>query len=415
MQNYNKIERCRICQNNNLETVLDLGDQVLTGVFPRSTASNVSTGPLRLVKCVGDDACGLLQLQHTFDLAELYGQNYGYRSGLNSSMVRHLTEKVTKIRSQVRLNDSDLVLDIGSNDATTLKAYATEDLKLVGIDPTGSKFSGFYPEYIELVTDFFSADLFKSRFPNQKAKIVTSFSMFYDLEDPISFMRDVRDILSDDGVWVFEQSYMPAMLQAGSYDTVCHEHLEYYSMEQIVWMADRVGLKIIGVEFNDTNGGSFSVTVRKTEYSNAQHIDYVDEILDKEERMGLRTLEPYYRFARDAEKSRDALCEFVSQAKDNGKTVMALGASTKGNVILQYCALNEEDIICVGEVNTDKYGCYTPGSRIPIKSEEEVLKSSPDYLVVLPWHFREYFINSPGYAGMKLVFPLPSLEVVDVR
>ena len=188
---YNKIEKCRICGNTNLECVLDLGEQMLTGLFPKRKGDKITSGPLRLMKCSGsDDVCGLLQLEHSYDLGEMYGVNYGYRSGLNASMVKHLHEKVEKIIKKVELNKGDLVVDIGSNDSTTLQAYPSDIPILIGIDPTGIKFKNYYPPHIQLIPDFFSSALLKERFPDKKAKVITSFSMFYDLENPIKFMEE---------------------------------------------------------------------------------------------------------------------------------------------------------------------------------------------------------------------------------
>lgn len=408
-----KLGECRICANTNLVEVLDLGEQMLTGVFPRARDEQVTTGPLQLVKCMGeaggDDACGLLQLAHSYDLGEMYGDNYGYRSGLNASMVAHLGEKVARIRQAVDLKSGDLVIDIGSNDGTTLRAYDDPALTRVGIDPTGAKFRQYYPEGVELIPDFFSATAFRARFGDVRARVVTSFSMFYDLPAPMQFMRDVHDVLADDGIWVFEQSYMPLMLRTNSYDTVCHEHLEFYALRQIKWMADRVGFRIVDVEFNDVNGGSFSVTVAKGE---APVPAAVQAILDEEDAAGLHTLEPYRAFAERVAQSRETLRRFVARAAGKGKRVAALGASTKGNVLLQYCGLTEQDVDAVGEVNPDKYGAFTPGTFIPIVPERELLAERPDYLLVLPWHFRRFFENAPAFAGANLLFPLPELEVV---
>lgn len=408
---YTKIEKCRICGNAELERVLDLGEQMLTGVFPSVKHADVTCGPLRLVKCVGEgDVCGLLQMEHSYDLGEMYGDNYGYRSGLNASMVAHLHQKVERIAGLVDLASGDLVVDIGSNDATTLKAYGQPGLTLVGIDPTGSKFREYYPEHVQLIPDFFSAHLLEDKFPGRKAKVVTSFSMFYDLEAPMEFMRQVHGVLADDGIWVFEQSYMPFMLDTNSYDTVCHEHLEFYALRQIKWMADRVGLKIVDVEFNDVNGGSFSITVAKTA-GGEPTLPAIQKILDDEEAAGLNTLAPYRAFEERVRKSRDEIRQFVEEARANGKTVAALGASTKGNVLLQYCGLDENKISAVGEVNQEKFGCFTPGTWIPIVPERELLAQKPDYLIVLPWHFRAFFEQSPAFAGTQLVFPLPELSV----
>ncbi|MDC6449537.1 class I SAM-dependent methyltransferase [Pseudomonadales bacterium] len=408
-----KIESCRICNNTSLEMVLDLGVQVLTGVFPSRIDENITRGPLQLVKCVGDgDVCGLLQLAHSYDLDEMYGDNYGYRSGLNDSMVKHLRDKVARILSQVSLNDGDLVIDIGSNDSTTLQAYPNPELSLVGIDPTGVKFQEYYPEHIKLIPNFFSSDLVKTQYPGKKAKVITSFSMFYDLEEPMTFMKEAHEVLADDGIWVFEQSYMPTMLEMNSYDTVCHEHLEYYALAQIKWMASRVGFNIIDVEFNDVNGGSFSVTVKKTnELNGNKHAQLVDDILARENDLMLNSLGPYLGFAERVKILKDDLIAFVAELNKENKKIYVLGASTKGNVLLQYCEFTKNDIAYVGEVNPEKYGKFTPGSKIPIIPEKELVGMNPDYLLVLPWHFKKFFMSSNKYGESKLVFPLPELKV----
>ncbi len=411
---YKKVDRCRICGNKNLTCVLDLGEQMLTGVFPQVKNDDITTGPLRLMKCTGgDDVCGLLQLEHSFDLSEMYGVNYGYRSGLNVSMVKHLHDKVQNILKKVNLGKGDLVLDIGSNDSTTLQVYPSDGPTLVGIDPTGVKFSSYYPPHVQLIPDFFSAALVKERFKDKKAKVITSFSMFYDLEDPVAFMREIYDVLHNDGIWVFEQSYMPTMLEMNSYDTVCHEHLEYYALRQIKWMTDKVGFKILDVEFNDVNGGSFSVTVGKAG-DDRSTLPAVQKILDEENRKGLDTLVPFNEFAERVEKTKKDLLDFIKKSREKGETFAALGASTKGNVLLQYCGLSEKDINVVGEVNPDKFGCFTPGTWIPIVPEDQLINGKFDYLIVLPWHFRKFFINNPKLKTKKLLFPLPDIEIVNM-
>lgn len=411
---YKKVEKCRICGNTHLERVLDLGEQMLTGVFPREKGAKVTTGPLHLVKCVGGvETCGLLQMAHSYDLGEMYGENYGYRSGLNASMVAHLNNKVKRILGLVELYKGDLVIDIGSNDSTTLQAYPSSGLVLVGVDPTGTKFHSYYPPHIQLIPDFFSSALVQARFPGQKAKVVTSFSMFYDLEDPMGFMRQVYDVLADDGVWVFEQSYMPTMLDTNSYDTVCHEHLEFYALRQIKWMADRVGFRILDVEFNDINGGSFSVTVSKS-HGDVTVVPAVQKILDDEQAKGLDTLPPYRAFAERVVQTKCDLLRFIELARAEGKSVAVLGASTKGNVLLQYCGITAKEVEFVGEVNPEKFGCYTPGTWIPIIPEQELLAKKPNYMIVLPWHFKKFFVTNKKFSNTNLVFPLPTLEIVKI-
>lgn len=412
-----RIDKCRVCGNPELIPVVDLGEQYLTGIFPKTEheGRQITRGALRLVKCHGKDFCGLLQLEHSYETTEMYGENYGYRSGLNASMTAHLRRKVSKILEITRLATGDLVVDIGSNDGTTLSAYP-DNLQLVGIDPTGEKFAHYYPEHVKLIPDFFSADLVARAFPGKKAKVVTSFSMFYDLESPVDFAEQIASILDETtGIWVFEQSYMPLMLETNSYDTICHEHLEYYGLKQILWIADRAGLKIVDVELNDINGGSFSV-VATHKLSKIHDVDgVVEKMLEKENAMGLDGLEPYHAFSYRAQQSKVDLQEFIRTVQSKGERIFGIGASTKGNVLLQYSGVDANDIVAIGDVNPDKFGSVTPGSWIPICDEKTVLAAESDYLLVLPWHFRNFFLANPLFRGRKLVFPLPILEVVEVK
>jgi NDP-4-keto-2,6-dideoxyhexose 3-C-methyltransferase len=363
------------------------------------------------VRCVAPGGCGLLQLEHTFSLPEMYGENYGYRSGLNASMVRHLRAKVERILTISRPPQGSVVLDIGSNDGTTLAAYPEGEFTCVGIDPSARKFRRYYRSDAVVIEDFFSRNSFELAFGSKKASIVTSFSMFYDLEAPLEFAREVASVLADDGMWVFEQSYMPLMLERNSYDTVCHEHLEYYSMRQIQWILQAIGMKAVDLEFNDVNGGSFSVAAVKIS-NPMQASPLVEETLQKERALGLDGPAPYRAFAERVAQSREDLRRFVATAHAEGKRVAALGASTKGNVLLQYCDFGVEDIAVVGEVNEDKFGAWTPGTRLPIQPEATVLEQGYDYYIVLPWHFRSTFQAKHPGRGAKLIFPLPELTVV---
>ena len=413
MAKITRLSKCRLCGNEHLIEVMDLSYQYMTGIFSQNKDSKgLTRGPLRLVKCHGVDTCGLLQLDHSYDLGELYGDNYGYRSGLNRQMVNHLHAKVDKIQSMVSLEAGDLVIDIGANDGTSLGAYR-EDLLLVGVDPTGAKFRHHYKKHIHLIPDFFSAKLISEAFPGRKAKVITSFSMLYDLEQPLVFANNIGQILEPiEGIWVFEQSYMPLMLDRLAFDTVCHEHLEYYGLKQIIWILNRVGMKVVDVELNDVNGGSFSVVATGRASKRKVETDKIEALLLEEQVRSLDEVQPYLDFGQQAKKICSELIQFVKTAKSEGKRVAALGASTKGNVLLQYCGFTDQDIEVVGEVNPDKFGAYTPGTGIPIVDEKAVLASSYDYLIVLPWHFKDFFIHNKAFIGQNLLFPLPKIEVI---
>lgn len=404
---------CRVCGNTELVPVLDLGEQYLTGTFPRTPdPQNLTKGPLRLVKCHGGESvCGLLQLEHSYDQSEMYGANYGYRSGLNAGMVKHLKGKVTRILEFIDLQPGDLVVDIGSNDGTTLGFYP-ESLTLVGVDPTAHKFADFYRSHIHVISDFFSGKLISSAFPGKAAKVITSFSMFYDLERPVIFASEIQAALHPEGVWVFEQSYLPSMLKTTAYDTVCHEHLEYYGLAQIEWILDKVGMHVVDVELNDTNGGSFSVVAALKNSSHKVNVVNIAAVRKLESDAKLGSLDTYRDFGKRVESNKSELIALIHKYKDDGKRVCGIGASTKGNVILQFCGFGPSDIEMIGDINPDKYGAFTPGSWIPIRSEAEVLDSRPDVMLVLPWHFREFFLSNPSFAGRHLLFPLPKIGLV---
>ncbi len=418
MSNYKEIKQCRICGNNDMFPILHLGKQVLTGVFPKSRDQIIASAPLELVKCQergSSGGCGLVQLRHSFGLSDMYGENYGYRSGLNCSMVEHLHNKVKTILSRISVSPGDLVIDIGSNDSTLLQAYP-HDLVLVGVDPTGSKFGKYYPDRVQLIPDFFSSHLVDKRCGGKKARIITSIAMFYDLEAPIDFVEQIYHTLADDGVWVFEQSYLPTMLETNSYDTICHEHLEYYRLKQIKWIMDKVGFKIIDIESNMVNGGSFSVTVAKQNSHYPEAVSIVEEMLKEEIRRGLDTEKPYLEFKQRVYSHRDQLLRVLEESKREGKKIFGYGASTKGNVVLQFCDLTENHIPFIAEVNSDKFGSFTPGNYIPIISEEEARAMKPDCFMVLPWHFKENIIKRESAfleGGGELLFYLPQLELVN--
>lgn len=412
MAAYKEIPGCRVNGSQHLVSVLNLGHQALTGVFPRKKSDQITAGPLELVWC---PESGLLQLRHSYEPDEMYGENYGYRSGLNQSMVNHLSDKVRRLERMVSLNPGDIVLDIGSNDATTLKAYSVKGILRIGIDPTGKKFKQFYTDDIKLVPDFFSSAAYQS-VEKRPARIVTSIAMFYDLDAPVEFARQIESILADDGIWHFEQSYMPSMLRMNSYDTICHEHLEYYSLSVVKKIIEMAGLKIIDVMMNAVNGGSFEVTAAKASNRNIKiNHPVINWLLEQEERMGLNTPKPYRDFEERVFRHREDLIRLIRALNADGKKILGYGASTKGNVVLQFCGFTEKDIPAIADVNPDKFDCFTPGTHIPIISEEKARAMKPDYFLVLPWHFKAGILQREKEflsGGGKIIFPFPEIEIV---
>jgi SAM-dependent methyltransferase len=408
------ITACRMCGDTRLASLLDLGEQHLTGIFPRDPSTPLSKGPLELVLC---GECGLVQLRHSYDLSEMYGPHYGYRSSLNRSMVEHLKAKIGRLKERYPVGKGDFVLDIGANDGTSLSFYPENGAVLCGMDPSAEKFREYYRPDINLVVDFFSAGRFRREFGQEaRPKIITSIAMFYDLEEPLEFVRQIKEILHPQGVWHFEQSYLPLMLAANAYDTICHEHLEYYGLKQVKWMTDRAGLEIIDVETNLVNGGSFAVTVGHQGCGHERNDGAVAALLDEESRVCIASRRCYDPFRRSVEKHRENLPGLLKELKSQGKTVLGYGASTKGNVILQYCGVDAGLLPAIAEVNESKFGAVTPGTLIPIVSEAEARAMKPDYYLVLPWHFKDNIVEREREflaGGGGLIFPLPEIEIVS--
>jgi len=409
---YNKITKCRICKNTNLKTILNLWMQALTWVFPIPW-QEVEAWPLELVKCSWKNCCGLLQLWHNYDMVQLYWENYGYRSWLNQSMIKYLWTIVKKAKSLTNLKEWDLIIDIASNDWTLLSDYWDNWYHLLWIDPTSKKFSEYYPKYVDYISDFFSNDIVKTK-TNKKAKIITSISMFYDLPDPTDFVKQVKETLDDDGIWILDQSYMPTMIDMVSYDTVCHEHLEYYSLKQIKWLIDNVGMKIIDVTLNDINWWSFQIIVSKNTLRK-ENKENIKTLLDFEEKWGYNSWKVFETFKKNIEVHKKNVLNFLTKAKNENKKVFWYWASTKWNVTLQYCGITPDLMPYIVEVNDYKFGRITPWSLIPIISEEEAFKMKPDYLFVLPWHFKKSILEKEKEYlknWWNLVFPLPKLEII---
>ena len=411
-----KIGSCRLCSNTSLVSVVDLGELASCGVFPKADEPSPQKAPLELLQC---GACGLVQLAHDYDGDELYRGGYGYRSGINESMVRHLGTITDIVASRVALAPGDVVLDIGSNDGTLLRSYGPAGLTKVGIDPTIARFASYYDQSIIALPTFFSEAVYASALQGRKAKVVTSISMFYDLPDPMAFVRDVASVLSDDGIWVLEQSYLPAMLERRSFDTICHEHLEYYCLHQVKRLCEANGLRIVDVQFNDVNGGSFQVTVcRRNGTVTERHDAAIAKILADEVEAGFLTAAPFRKFGQEIVRLRARTLSFLVEQKRRGRLVHGYGASTKGNTLLQLFGITADLLPAIADRNPDKDGARTPGTDIPIVSEAQSRQMRPDFYFVLPWHFRDSFIARERdflQEGGTFVFPLPDFEIYSGR
>jgi GDP-D-mannose dehydratase len=407
------LTHCRICKSDDLVNVIDLGEQVITSRFP--TYGDFSTPKTSIVLCMCRQ-CSLIQLRETTDSSELYEHEYGYRSGISNTMRTHLKAYQEEMLSKVDMHPGDTVVDIGSNDSTLLQYYSS-DYARIGVDPTGSQFQEYYGE-VELVPTYFTLANFQEKYGvERRAKIVSSISMFYDLPDPVQFAKDIHAILEEDGIWTCEQSYLLTMLRSNSIDTICHEHLEYYSLHPVKEIADRAGFKIIDIKFNDCNGGSFRIYfAKKTSTRFQECTDLISSILQEEKEYGILSENTFSQFMEKCDHEIKKLVDFIKTVvHHNKKTIHIYGASTKGNCLLQYADINSSLIQYAVERNPKKVGKMT-STGIEIILEETMRETPPDYLLVLPWHFREEIVARESEylkAGGQLLFPFPTFEIVS--
>jgi hypothetical protein len=409
---------CRVCGSPALTKVIDLGEQYLQGSFvkPGKELPPMRKIPNTLLRCdptKDEHACGLLQMEHTVPPEILYSA-YWYRSGTNNTMRSHLKGIAEEALSIVKKTKAR-ILDIGCNDGTLFEYYP-EIFEKYGVDP--SDVAQEIKPPISIIQDIFPSNELIVRLQDKKIDIITSIAMFYDLEDPISFTKGIKQILSPEGIWIFEMSYMPTMLKMTSYDTICHEHLEYYSLAVIEYILKQSGMKIFNVSLNNINGGSircFATHIDNFTYKNEVYMQNIQNLHQEEFDLELDTDKPYKNFQDRVNVHKEELISLLKKLKKEGKRIHVYGASTKGNTLLQWCGIDNRIVDFAAERNPDKYGARTLGTDIPIVSESESRAMKPDYYLVLPWHFKDEFIEREKETiqqGTGFIFPLPTIEVI---
>ncbi len=385
---------CRVCDGE-LDDVLSLGNHFVSD-FPKPGEDDGPRAPLDLVLC---RRCRLLQLRHTVS-GELMYRNYWYRSGTNQTMREALADIAHKAETLIHLQPGDAVLDIGCNDGTLLAAYQTGGLKRVGVDPAKNLAELSRAVADHVIVGFFEAETFEREVPAVRPTIVTSIAMFYDLEEPRKFVADVKRVMQSDGLWIVQMSWLPLMLREHELGNVCHEHLEYYSLQSLEYLLRLEEMEVVDCEINTVNGGSFRAYIRNKSadpnvFADATYRQLaaarVQAIRDQESNLRLDSAAPYEEFAFWSERIKDDIVSFIRTQVANGKRVYVYGASTKGNTVLQYYGLDSTVIAGAAERNREKWGRVTVGTHIPIISEEQARQEKPDYFLVLPWHFLAEF------------------------
>jgi len=413
-------ESCRVCGFKPLAPILSLGDLYVSDFLDPHQDQKPEKFPLELILCnESDGGCGLLQLKDTVSHESMY-RNYWYRSGINKTMTDELVGIAKKVESIVDFKAGDYVIDIGANDGTLLRGFTAHDLNLTGFEPAKNLGEYNHVGTTLIFEDFFNANSWTKVFKDKKAKSITAIAMFYDLEDPNSFIHDVVSCLDKEGVFIIQMSYLPLMLSQNAFDNICHEHLKYYSLLSLENLLKRHNLEVFAVELNDVNGGSFRTYIRHQGGGTELHIPEgaskrVKKMREDEKNLGLQDRQIYDDFVKRIEDLKSKLNIFIKEEVGRGKKVYAYGASTKGNTLLQFYGLDHKLITAAAERNPAKWGKRTVGTNIPIISEEDARKQKPDYFLILPWHFmREFkerekdFLNHGG----KFISPLPTFEVI---
>ena len=422
MKNYKEIKACRVCENTNLTDVLSLGDLYVSDFSDQQNSDNGIKAPLDLVLCNSETGgCGLLQLKHTVSNESMY-RNYWYRSGINKTMRDELGSISSNAESMTNLKPGDYVVDIGANDGTLLRSYGVEGLNTVGFEPALNLEQYGIQGTTKIIVDFFNFSQWNKNFNSKKAKVITAIGMFYDLDDPNSFVSDVEKCLEDDGLFIIQMMYLPSFLKRNAFDGICHEHLEYYSLFSLSNLLDRHNLEVCDIELKEhINEGSVCFYIKKKNSKSGIKIllgakERVSSMISDEKNQDLNNLQTYKEFEKRVIREKDKTLDFLKQEISKGKKIHGYAASTKGNTTLQFYEIDTQLIKAIADRNPDKHGKFTMGSEIPVISEEESRGMKPDYYFVLAWHFLPEFIKRESEFlrhGGKFVVSMPVFKVVD--
>ena len=404
------IKKCRNCNSKSIINLFSLGKIRFTGKFPKYK-EKIPHGELNLVMC---KLCRLVQLKHIFNMSYLYNKDYGYRTGINLTMSNHVKNVVRKISKIAKLKSGDSVLDIASNDGTLLRNYNSK-IKTWGIDPILLKFKKEYKKINYKISNFFNYKLILNKDKKIKFKIISALSVFYDLENPNIFLNGIKKLLHDKGIFYLEFQDLMMIIKHNMFDTICHEHLEYYSVTFINKLLKKHNLRIFDHYYNDINGGSSAYLICHQNAKYKTNKKKINNILLNEKKFGIEKVSTYKKFKKRIDLMKKKLNLKIKKITKNEKIIHGYAASTKGNVLLQYFNLDNKKIKFISDRNPNKTNLYTPGSNIRIISEAESRRRNPDYYLVLAWHFKKEILLREKMirkTGTKFIFPLPNIKII---
>ncbi len=404
------IKKCRNCNNKSIVNLFSLGKLNFSGKFPKYK-EKIPFGNLTLVMC---KSCKLVQLKEIFNMKYLYNKDYGYRTGINNTMCNHVKNVVRKISKNVKLKKDDNVLDIASNDGTLLNNYNNKIITW-GMDPILDKYKNEYKKINHKISNFFEYRTILKINKKVKFKIITALSVFYDLENPNLFLNSIKKILHQEGIFYLEFQDLMLILKKNMFDTICHEHLEYYSVTFMNKILKKHNLRIFDHSYNNINGGSSSYYICHDNAKYKSNRNKLIKILKQEKKIGIEKISTFKKFKKKINILKKNLVLLIDNLSKKNKTIHGYAASTKGNVLLQYYNLNNDKIKFISDRNPRKDGLFTPGTNIKIISEKKSRKLNPDYYLVLAWHFKKEILKREikiRKKGTKFIFPLPKIEII---
>jgi hypothetical protein len=418
---YKKINKCKVCGSENLEDVFSLDPQYISATFVQDNEKEGDLAkikiPMTLTLCSDSKTktgCGLLQLREEVESDFLYTR-YFYRSSTNQTMINDLKKVVIDIQDKVNLADGDVVVDIGANDCTMIQFYP-KNLNRIAIEPAKNIDWSSVDPSIKIINNYFSANSFEDVMPSKKVKAFSCCAMFYDLADPNKFVSDIKALLAEDGIWCIQLSYLPSMINNMNFYDICHEHLSYYSIRSLSYLLEKNGLNIFDVSLNDVNGGSARVFISHKENKKYSKSINLQNLIHIEDEMKLTSKETYANFYARMLELQDKVKAFFKSELEKGNKIIGLGASTKGNILLQFLGITKDMMPFISEINHTKIGLRTLGSDFELISEEAASSLKPAIYFVLPWYFKDEIIKREDKftkSGGSLLFPMPYVHLVN--
>lgn len=401
---------CRVCKGTDLSRILSLGEHPPVDNFiDASQVKSEKRYPLDVYFC---GTCNLVQLLDVVAEEELFHGDYAYFSSASKPLVDHFRSYAEDLKKE-QIHEGDLVVDIGSNDGILLQNFV-ENYRVLGIEPSANVAEVARGKGVETTDGFFTVEMAKQLVATHgKAKVISANNVFAHIDDVDEIVRAVKELLTDDGVFVSESHYLLDLVEHREFDTVYHEHLCYYSVKPLIHLFERFDMEVFDVRRVNVHGGSIRVYARRKAGEPVQAS--VQELLTLEEKAGLHTLSRFADFQKEVDAIKDNLVSLVRGFRAEGKKVTAYGAPAKGNTLLNFCGFTGDDFAYVTDTTPYKVGRFTPGSHIPVVSPDILKSDTPDYILLLAWNYRDFILAKEQALrdrGAKFIIPIPNVEIV---